>query len=348
MASASRRRICSRGRPRPNKSAPCRPPRPGGSPGSRARTSRSQRTSRRCTQAVKSGARGFGEMKLHLATDSAEFRRAYALAAELNVPILIHFQEVDHFPERRHLELGIRDEVRVDPEGVPEDDVHRPRRRVLGQRQRRLPQRVGVPVRADRARRRHRSAARRLSRTCTAIWPRIPATTCCRAMPSSRATSCAAIRTSCSSGAIAVARMAAAAASARRTIPRPRGWQGNASRGETLTVLQRSTTRERLSQDRVGQRPQAAEGPGQRIVDAKTGDTRRTASSRLDVAFGSHDQLALPRVVREEQRRVTLGVRGDVVHRHQAGFDVRSTSDQHAFDRPATPPWRCRCCQSSG
>ena len=59
------------------------------------------------TQAVKSGARGFGEMKLHLATDSPEFHRAYALAAELNVPILIHFQEVDHFPERRHVELGL-------------------------------------------------------------------------------------------------------------------------------------------------------------------------------------------------------------------------------------------------
>jgi uncharacterized protein len=49
------------------------------------------------TQAVRSGARGFGEMKLHYATDGPEFRRAYALAAELNVPILIHFQEVDHF-----------------------------------------------------------------------------------------------------------------------------------------------------------------------------------------------------------------------------------------------------------
>jgi predicted TIM-barrel fold metal-dependent hydrolase len=46
---------------------------------------------------VKSGARGFGEMKYHLATDGPEFRRMYALAAELRVPILIHFQEVDHF-----------------------------------------------------------------------------------------------------------------------------------------------------------------------------------------------------------------------------------------------------------
>jgi len=49
------------------------------------------------TSSVKSGARGFGEMKYHLAADASEFRRAYALAAELNVPILIHFQEVDHF-----------------------------------------------------------------------------------------------------------------------------------------------------------------------------------------------------------------------------------------------------------
>jgi len=49
------------------------------------------------TEGVKSGARGFGEMKYHLATDGPEFQRAYALAAELRVPILIHFQEVDHF-----------------------------------------------------------------------------------------------------------------------------------------------------------------------------------------------------------------------------------------------------------
>jgi predicted TIM-barrel fold metal-dependent hydrolase len=48
------------------------------------------------TQAIKGGARGFGEMKYHSATDGPEFQRAYALAAELGVPILIHFQEVDH------------------------------------------------------------------------------------------------------------------------------------------------------------------------------------------------------------------------------------------------------------
>ena len=50
------------------------------------------------TQAVKDGAQGFGEMKFHVAADGPELRRMYALAADLHVPILIHFQEVDHFP----------------------------------------------------------------------------------------------------------------------------------------------------------------------------------------------------------------------------------------------------------
>ncbi len=47
--------------------------------------------------AVKQGARGFGELKFHMASDGPELRRMYALAAELNVPLLIHFQEVQHF-----------------------------------------------------------------------------------------------------------------------------------------------------------------------------------------------------------------------------------------------------------
>jgi len=49
------------------------------------------------TEAVKSGAQGFGEMKFHVAADGPELRRMYALAADLNVPILVHFQEADHF-----------------------------------------------------------------------------------------------------------------------------------------------------------------------------------------------------------------------------------------------------------
>jgi predicted TIM-barrel fold metal-dependent hydrolase len=36
-------------------------------------------------------------MKFHYAADGAELKRAYALASDLGVPILVHFQEVDHF-----------------------------------------------------------------------------------------------------------------------------------------------------------------------------------------------------------------------------------------------------------
>ena len=50
------------------------------------------------TQAVKDGAQGFGELKFHVAADGPELRRIYALAADLKVPVLVHFQEVDHFP----------------------------------------------------------------------------------------------------------------------------------------------------------------------------------------------------------------------------------------------------------
>jgi len=46
------------------------------------------------TQAVKSGAKGFGELKFPVAADGPEMRRVYDLAAELNVPVLIHFQEI--------------------------------------------------------------------------------------------------------------------------------------------------------------------------------------------------------------------------------------------------------------
>lgn len=48
------------------------------------------------TQAVKDGAQGFGELKFHVAADGPELARVFDLAAELNVPVLVHFQEVDH------------------------------------------------------------------------------------------------------------------------------------------------------------------------------------------------------------------------------------------------------------
>jgi predicted TIM-barrel fold metal-dependent hydrolase len=45
-------------------------------------------------QAVKAGAKGFGELKYPVAADGPEMRRVYDLAAELDVPVLIHFQEI--------------------------------------------------------------------------------------------------------------------------------------------------------------------------------------------------------------------------------------------------------------
>jgi uncharacterized protein len=49
------------------------------------------------TQAVKSGAVGFGEIKSHVEADGPELRRMFALAADLDVSIMVHFQEVPHF-----------------------------------------------------------------------------------------------------------------------------------------------------------------------------------------------------------------------------------------------------------
>ena len=46
------------------------------------------------TKAVKGGALGLGEVKYKVQCDGPEMKRMYALAAELNVPILIHFGDV--------------------------------------------------------------------------------------------------------------------------------------------------------------------------------------------------------------------------------------------------------------
>ena len=60
------------------------------------------------TQAVKQGAAGFGELKFHVAADGPELRRMYALAAELDVPILVHFQEVGHTPTEGTFASGFK------------------------------------------------------------------------------------------------------------------------------------------------------------------------------------------------------------------------------------------------
>ncbi|MBY0505213.1 MAG: amidohydrolase [Bryobacteraceae bacterium] len=60
------------------------------------------------TQAVKNGAIGFGELKFHVEAAGPELRRMYALAAELNVPILVHFQEVPHTPTEGVFATGFK------------------------------------------------------------------------------------------------------------------------------------------------------------------------------------------------------------------------------------------------
>ncbi len=47
--------------------------------------------------ALKQGAVSIGELKYHLALDSAEMRRVYDVAAEMNVPVMVHIQTFPHF-----------------------------------------------------------------------------------------------------------------------------------------------------------------------------------------------------------------------------------------------------------
>jgi predicted TIM-barrel fold metal-dependent hydrolase len=61
------------------------------------------------TDAVKAGAAGLGEIKFHVAADGPELRRMYSLAADLDVPILIHFQEVPHTPTEGVFSTGFRE-----------------------------------------------------------------------------------------------------------------------------------------------------------------------------------------------------------------------------------------------
>jgi predicted TIM-barrel fold metal-dependent hydrolase len=51
------------------------------------------------TKAVNGGAIAFGELKDHVLADGPELQRLYALAAELDVPIMVHFQEHPNSPK---------------------------------------------------------------------------------------------------------------------------------------------------------------------------------------------------------------------------------------------------------
>ncbi|MFL6451750.1 MAG: amidohydrolase family protein [Bryobacteraceae bacterium] len=48
-------------------------------------------------KAIRDGAVSVGELKYHLALDSAEMSRVYAVCAELNVPVMMHIQTFPHF-----------------------------------------------------------------------------------------------------------------------------------------------------------------------------------------------------------------------------------------------------------
>jgi predicted TIM-barrel fold metal-dependent hydrolase len=62
----------------------------------------------RLTAAAKAGAKGFGELKYPVAADSPQMRRVYALAAELNVPVLLHFQEIGQAAAPGGFNTGIK------------------------------------------------------------------------------------------------------------------------------------------------------------------------------------------------------------------------------------------------
>ena len=62
----------------------------------------------RLRTAIQNGAIGFGEIKSQVAAAGPEMQRLYALAAELNVPITIHFQEVSQPGSQGTFNTGLK------------------------------------------------------------------------------------------------------------------------------------------------------------------------------------------------------------------------------------------------
>ena len=58
--------------------------------------------------AVKKGAIGLGELKANVTANGPELQRLYDLAADLDVPILIHFQEFPHYEGETNYATGIK------------------------------------------------------------------------------------------------------------------------------------------------------------------------------------------------------------------------------------------------
>jgi len=57
-------------------------------------------------EALKGGAVSIGEMKFHVALDSAEMRRVYDVAAEMKVPVMMHIQTFPHFAGEQPYNTG--------------------------------------------------------------------------------------------------------------------------------------------------------------------------------------------------------------------------------------------------
>jgi dihydroorotase-like cyclic amidohydrolase len=82
------------------------------------------------------GAIGLGEMKSHVACDGPEMRAVYSLAAEMKVPVLIHFADFPQFEGEGTWNSGIARFPAV-VKAKPENCLYRAWRRLLGQHQRR-------------------------------------------------------------------------------------------------------------------------------------------------------------------------------------------------------------------
>ena len=102
---------------------------------------------------------GFRRDEVSRRRGRSELRRIYALAADLRVPILIHFQEVDHFANEGAWCTGFAKTFESVLKALSEDDVHRACGCVLGQRECRLSQRGSLSDRPHHARRVDRQMA---------------------------------------------------------------------------------------------------------------------------------------------------------------------------------------------
>jgi hypothetical protein len=133
---------------------------------------------------VKDGAQGFGEMKFHVAADGPELRRVYALAADLRVPILVHFQEVDHFPNEGTWSTGSRRRSRRCSRPIPKTTFIGHADAFWANLSADYHNEAAYPP-AHQARRRHRQAGSATTPISSATCPPTPATTRCHAMPRS-------------------------------------------------------------------------------------------------------------------------------------------------------------------